>query len=119
MPNSNNVDLSLLWIQMGEMEQVVWATAFSLHTSSAEEAAKLADEAVERLRTLDDSRSEFPEPEYVAARAGICIELRDFETWYCVEMQIRYGKKTSYRPPSKEDCAEAYERYRMSTSDFY
>jgi len=56
-------------------------------------------------------------PEYDAARSNIMLELPEFEAWYRLQLPISRG--SSAHPPTKDQCAEAYERYRKGLGDFY
>ena len=108
------------WLKMTEMEQMVWATAFALAVNSPSGGAQSADQAVERLRILGtEGRSAHPEPEYEAARAGHHIERSDFDIWYRVATLIRHGNERSFREPTQDDCAKAYERFQLGRNDFY
>jgi hypothetical protein len=120
MATSKNPPSALQWMLMSEMEKSVWATTFALNATLASDAVQLADQAVEQLRSVDGTwRFLRPEPEYEAARAGHHIERGDFDIWYRIASMVRHGDDPSYRDPTTDECAQAYDRFQWGRSDFY
>jgi len=77
-------------------------------------------QVVEQLRAVDGTwRFSRPEPEYEAARAGQHIERVDFDVLYRIASMVRHGREPSYCEPTKDECAEAYDRFQWGRSDFY
>lgn len=107
-----------LWVQLSSMEKVIWGSAYALANGSATERARIADQTLRTLHALEHRRKgDYFGPEYDAARSNVTLDLRQFEAWYRVQFPISRG--SSAHRPSKDQCAEAYERYRRGLSDFY
>ena len=53
MTTSKQRSPELVWLLMNYMERAVWATAFVLGENSGLDGAQSADQAVERLRSLN------------------------------------------------------------------
>lgn len=122
MSTPHAVPSLMQWVLMTEMEKMVWAATFAhaQNAGNATEATLSADQAVENLRTVNPEwRLTIPAPEYEAARAGGNIEWDDFRVWYRVAFQIRFGKESTYRERGDQECADAYERFKRSSCDYY
>jgi len=113
-----NPEMLLRWHQMDGREQGIWAAVFGQQTVPALEAASIADQAVERLRTLDIDRNRMS-PEHEAARSGIHLELDEFVGWYRVACKLQRGHEFSYRDPTPAEYELAYDAFQRGRSDFY
>ncbi len=108
-----------LWVQLSDMERVIWGAVYAISNGTADSRARKADRLVRDLRMLERDRKGDLGPEHEAARAGHMIEFQDFETWYRVQLLIRRGHEFRYKGPSIEQTAMAYESYRRGMADFY
>ncbi|QNK03470.1 hypothetical protein [Dyella telluris] len=106
-----------LWARLSEMEKVIWASAYAHAAGSASARARKADQTVRTLSALEQLREGDIGPEYDAARSNVMLDLPEFEAWYRVQLPVSRG--SSAHPPSKDQCAKAYERYRRGLGDFY
>jgi hypothetical protein len=106
-----------LWAQLSAMEKAIWASAYAHAVGSASVRARKADQTVRTLNALEQGREGGAGPEYDLARSNVMLELPEFEAWYRVQLPVSRG--SSARPPNKEQCAEAFERYRRGLGDFY
>lgn len=109
------------WHAMTSREQAIWAAAFSRELAGSGEAARAAlaaDWVVTQWRELQvDEEVERPETEL--ARRNIAISRGEFDAWYPIAHRIAFGQAPSYRAPTAEECAEAYDRLERGRSDFY
>jgi hypothetical protein len=109
----------MAWEMMTSMEKALWGTVLALHLSDADSGLKVADAAIEKLRSIGVARSHRPEPEVELARAGFHVELDTFAAWYRVEHQIRHRRQPLYQPPTTKQIEEAFERYERGRCDYY
>lgn len=110
----------LAWKTFSEAEKYVWACAFATSdTPVASDRARYADSVVYLFRHLPDHESLVPaRPETEAAYANASISRTDFDIWYRIQLQIRFGNRWDYKIPSDKECAEAYERYQMGLDSY-
>jgi hypothetical protein len=106
-----------LWAQLSPMQKVIWASAYAHAAGSASARARKADQTVRTLSALEQRREGEIGPEYDAARSNVMLELPEFEVWYRIQLPVSRG--SSAHPPTKDQCAEAFERYRRGLGDFY
>ena len=109
----------LVWEQMQDREQLVWAATFATQSTSSVIAAEIADEAVKRLRELNIDNRRVREPWEDAARAGFHIDRSDFDPWYRIASLLQQGNAADYREPNEQECAVAYDKFQRGRADFY
>lgn len=106
-----------LWVKLSPMEQVIWGGAYAMAKGAPAARARVADRTVQSLHGLKKRRDSLRGPEYEAARCNVILDPPEFEAWYRVQARIVIGPAA--KKLSKEDYADAYERYRMGLGDFY
>jgi hypothetical protein len=106
-----------LWAQLSPMEKVIWACTYAMAGGSASARARKADRTVRTLNALEQQREGDIGPEYDVARSNVMLDLPQFEAWYRVQLPVSRG--SSAHPPGKDQCAQAYDRYRRGLGDFY
>jgi len=116
-----NAHPPLSWKSLSEPEKYIWACAFAnASVPEADERARYADSLVYLFRYLPDrdllvSRN----PEQEAAYANAEIVRPDFDIWYRVQMEIKFGDRWDYHRPTDQECEEAFERYRMGLDSYF
>lgn len=119
MAEHNFDDIEIAWELMTPMESALWGTALALHAADADGGLGAADEVLARLRHLAGIRSRRPNPEDEAAASNVYLTYDEFAPWYTVAYRIRGCHESAYRPPTRDQVAEAYKRYSFSRGSFY
>jgi len=107
------------WRDMTLREQFVWVTSYSLRNLDPESRLRAADNAVERLRSLNLDENRPLDLAGLAARAAYSISRSDFDVWFRISNLIINSRVPGYAPPTAEECAQAFEGYDRGRSDFW
>jgi len=108
----------LRWYSMNGREQAVWSAAYIACSLDPARAAQSADKAVLALRSLAIDESQFIGPEHDAARYCSDMTFERFSGWYPIALKIA-SRNQILREPSADELRQAFETYRMSTTDFF
>lgn len=109
----------LPWHQMSDREQQVWACIFANQNGGLEEAARLADRTVLKLRALNMDDQRFFGPENDASRNCPGLTYEEFRNWYPIALKIAKRGHITPQEIGEEACEEAFETYQRSAADFY
>ena len=109
----------LPWHQMSDRERQVWTCVYAQRQDEPRRAARMADDAVRALRTLNVDSKELEGPEYDAARGCMGLRFEEFRAWYPVALTIARRGRMAPSDVSDEAIRKAFDTYQRCCTDVY